>query len=126
MPFLYMHACVTFLFVTSEDSSVRMSVTNSSNRELPSALRREHSNTSTANSTNAELKNALSSHPPFQRLSSSEQEELEEMLDEDVREMTYYCLSVIVLTPPRSERLWHLTAVSPVLVDHNDKDTGIL
>ena len=76
-----MHACVNFLFLTSEDSSVRMSVTNSSNRELPSALRREHSNTSTANST-------LSSHPPFQQLSSSEQEELEEMLDEDVREMT--------------------------------------
>ena len=82
MPFLYMRACVTFLFLTSEDSSVRMSVTNSSNRELPSALRREHSNTSTANST-------LSSHPPFQQLSSSEQEELEEMLDEDVRKMTH-------------------------------------
>ena len=78
-----MHACVTFLFVTSEDSFVHMSVTNSSNRELPSALRREHSNTST------ELKNVISSQPSFQQLSSSEQEELEEMLDEDVRKMTH-------------------------------------
>ena len=83
-----MHACVTFLFLTSEGSSVCMSVTDSSNRELPSALRREHSNTSTANSTNTELKNALSSRSSFQQLSSSEQEQLEEMLDEDVREMT--------------------------------------
>ena len=84
-----MHACVTFLFVTSEDSSICMSVTDSSNQELPSALRREHSNTSTANGTSAELKNALSSQSSFQQLSSSEQEELKEMLDDDVRKMKH-------------------------------------
>ena len=66
-----------------------MSVTNTSNQELPSALRREHSNTSTANATSAELKNPLSSQSSFQRLSSSEQEELKEMLDNDVRKMTH-------------------------------------
>jgi len=66
-----------------------MSVTNSSNQELPSALRCERSNTSTANATSAELKNALSSQSSFQQLSSSKQEELKEMLDNDVRKMTH-------------------------------------
>ena len=66
-----------------------MSVTNSSNQELPSALTREHSNTSTANDTSAELKNALSSQSSFWQLTSSEQEELKEMLDDDVRKMTH-------------------------------------
>ena len=62
-----------------------MSVTNSSNQELPSVLRHEHSSTSTAN---AELKNVLSSQSSFQQLSPSEQEELKAMLDDDVRKMT--------------------------------------
>ena len=66
-----------------------MSVTNSSNQELPSTLRHEHSSTSTANGTNAELKNVLSSQSSFQQLSSSEQEELKAMLDDDVRNMTH-------------------------------------
>ena len=52
-------------------------------------MRSEHSNTSTANGTNAELKNVLSSQSSFQQLSSSEQEELKEMLDDDVRKMTH-------------------------------------
>ena len=63
-----------------------VSVTNSSNQELPSVLRHEHSSTSTAN---AELKNVLISQPSFQQLSSSEQEELKAMLDDDVRNMTH-------------------------------------
>ena len=66
-----------------------MSVTNSSNQELPSALRHERSSTSTANDANAELKNVLSSQSSFQHLSSSEQEELKAMLDDDVRNMTH-------------------------------------
>ena len=66
-----------------------MSVTNNSNQELPSTLRHEHNSTSTANGTNAEFESVLSSQSSFQQLSTSEQEELKEMLDDDVRNMTH-------------------------------------
>ena len=62
-------------------------VTNSTSQELQSTLRHELSCTSTTNGTNTGFTNVLSRHPPFRQLSSSEQEELEAILDDDVREM---------------------------------------
>ena len=63
-----------------------MSPTNSG-MALQSALRPEHSNTSTTNGTNEQLTDVLSRQPPFQQLSPSEQDELKVMLDNDVKKM---------------------------------------
>ena len=69
-----------FPLFTTEDTPVDVSVAS---MELLSGLR--GSSTTTASS----LTDILPSHPPFQQLSSSEQEELREMLDYDVREMNH-------------------------------------
>ena len=75
------------LFLTTEDRPADANVTNSASEELQSTLRYEPSCTSTTNGTNTGFTNVLSRQPPFRQLSSSEQEELEAMLDDDVREM---------------------------------------
>ena len=81
-------------FLTIGVSSVCVSITNSSSsQELHSVSTHGFSNTSTASisGTNMELTkfNVLSTQPPFQQLNPSEQEELKEMLDEDVRKMKH-------------------------------------
>ena len=74
-------------FLLTEDTPVHISDTNSSSQELQSGLQHEHSITSNANGASTGSSNVLSRHPPFLQLSSSEQEELRAMLDDDVREM---------------------------------------
>ena len=76
--------------LTTEGSSVRVSVINSS-QAVP---------THDFSSTNAEVTrfNVLSSRPSFQQLSSSEQEELKETLDEDVRRMRRLFGSLVTQT----------------------------
>ena len=88
-------------FLTTGDSSVRVSVTNSSStQELHSVSTHEFSNTSTASGMNIEVAkfNVLSTQPSFQQLRSSEQEELKEMLDEDVRKMKRLFGSLVTQT----------------------------
>ena len=75
-------ALVSFL-LTIEDSSIHVSVT----QELHSASRHEFSNAGTASSTHAGLTTVLSRRPPFEQLSSGEQEELRAMLEDDMRKM---------------------------------------
>ena len=68
-----LHSSFTFLILTTESNPVHVSVTNSS----------------TAYGTNPGSTDVLSGRPSFQQLSSSEQEELKAMLDDDVRKMKY-------------------------------------
>ena len=82
---LYLHICAFSL--TTEDRPADANVTNSTSEELQSTLRYEPSCTSTTNGTNRGFTNVLSRQPPFRQLSSSEQEELEATLDDDVRKM---------------------------------------
>ena len=77
---------VSFL-LTTEDSTIHVSVTNGDSQKLQSSLTPELNNASTANVVNTGLTDALSRQPPFQQLSSGEQEELKAMLDDDVRKM---------------------------------------
>ena len=98
MQFSYIHVSS---LLTTESSSVSMSVINSSSsQELHSVLTHEFSNTSTASGTNIEVTNfnVLSSQPSFQQLSSSEQEELKETLEEDVRKMKRLFGSLVTQT----------------------------
>ena len=75
-----------FLLLT-EDTLVHVCDTNSSGQELQSGLQHEHNNTTNANGASIESSDVLSRHPPFLQLSSSEQEELKAMLDDNVREI---------------------------------------
>ena len=77
---------VSFL-LTTEDNTIHVSVANGNSQELQSSLRPELNNASTANGVNTGPTDALSRQPPFQQLSSCEQEELKAMLDDDVRKM---------------------------------------
>ena len=86
---------------TTEGSSVRVSVINSSSsQELHSVSTHRFSNTSTASGSNTQVTrfNVLGSRPSFQQLSSSEQEELQETLDEDVRRMRRLFGSLVTRT----------------------------
>ena len=78
-----------------------MSVINSSScQELHSVPTHEISNTSTASGSNTEVTrfNVLGSRCSFQQLSPSEQEELQETLDEDVRRMRRLFGSLVTRT----------------------------
>ena len=72
-----MHVLFPF---TTEDTPVHASVAS---MESQSGLR--GSSTTTASDST----DILASHPPFQQLNSSEQEELREMLDDDMKEMMH-------------------------------------
>ena len=69
----------------TEDIPVHVSVTNSGSMELQSTLR-EHKG-SNATGGKAVVANALSDQPSFQRLSSTEKEELKAQLNDDVKKM---------------------------------------
>ena len=71
------------LSLKASDDSIHRSIASSCSQKR----RDERSNTSTASGTNASSIDILSKQPPFQQLSPSEKEELEAMLDDDVREM---------------------------------------
>ena len=70
--------------MTTEDSTLDVSVINGNSQELQSSLGSELSNTSTANGVNRVLTDR---QPSFQQLTSDEQEELKAILDDDVRKM---------------------------------------
>ena len=95
--FQFSHLHVPSL-LTVEGSSVRVS--GSSSQELHSVSTHEFSNTSTASGSNTEVTrfNVLGSRRSFQQLSPSEQEELQETLDEDVRRMRRLFGSLVTQT----------------------------
>ena len=83
----------SFLLLPTEDIPVHENVTTNGNMELQSTLREHEDSTGTG-----EKANVLGNQPSFQRLSSTEKEELKAQLKDDEQEMKRLFGSLVIYT----------------------------
>ena len=86
-----------FSLLPTDDIPVHASITSSGSMELLSSLREHEDSTATGRKT--VLSNVLSNRPSFQKLSSTEKEELKAQLNDDMRKMK--CLFGSLVTQTR-------------------------